>query len=135
MITPVAPPAPPAIVVAPPSDTISPGSKVTSSRCTAVRCVLNVLVSDRGFSTGIRGIKATVRNTSTRSCLKNGRKATCIRTVASPRLGVSHVGRRRYQVIANKLPAGTHAFTIRAIDRAGNVQRKATRKVTHTKGR
>jgi len=133
---PVVPPEapPPPITLDAPEDAIPPTSRVIAHRCTtSIRCVIDVLVSDRGFTVGIHGVRATVRNVVSRPCVRNGRRAICSQVRASPRLAVVHTGRRRYEVIANKLPYGTHTFSLFAVDRAGNIQKKATHLVIVTR--
>lgn len=135
---PVVPPgaAPPPIALDAPRDRVAPTAKVIGHRCTSsIRCVIDVLVSDRGFSVGIHGVRAKVRNVTTHSCMRGGRATTCSQVRASPRLAVAHIGRRRYEVIANKLPYGRHTFRLTAVDRAGNVQHKPTQLTIVTRPR
>lgn len=119
----------------PPVDTTRPLSTVLSRSCTRTTCRVVVSVDDLGFSAGIRGVtvKATTRYRV--PCRRDGRRTTCARTRRSSPRGVA-IGKGRYVVKLRNLPKGSStALLVRAVDKAGNTQRSATRLTVRTRKR
>jgi Trypsin len=113
-------------------DKNAPVAKVVKSRCTSSRCVLTVTVTDAGYSAGIKTVKASVRSSYRATCKKKGRKVRCTKhRTRTP--SVKQLAAAKFQVVASKLPIGTHVFTLVAVDKAGHLQRLATKKTVRTK--
>jgi secreted trypsin-like serine protease len=129
-----APPKPAPPKPAPQVDPTAPVARVTSTRCKAHRCTINILVSDAGFSSGIAGVQATVRSTYRTACVRKHRRVSC-RKSRTRRLAGKALTATRFRVTASKLPYGRNAFAILATDRAGNVQALPTRVTLTTKRR
>jgi hypothetical protein len=107
---------------------------VTKASCTGSRCALRVRVTDVGFSAGIRRVRATVRSTYRAICRRGAERVACTRNVTR-KAKVTRVRGTTFRVVASALRAGTHVFTIVAVDRAGHVQRLPTRRTLRTKRR
>ena len=109
-----------------PSDGTAPVARVSSKRCKANRCTINVGVSDAGFSAGIAGVQATVRSTYRTTCLRKHRRVACTRS-KTRRLTARALGATRFRLTVSRLPFGRNVFAILATDRAGHVQALPTR--------
>jgi Trypsin len=125
----VVPPAATPPLAVPPSiprstDTTAPVAKLRDSRCGPTACTLHVRVLDAGASDGIRGVRASVRSSSTSRCrLSGGRPTPCTRTTARRSLRAIAAGQGRFTVRAARLPRGaSHRFALRATDNAGHRQ-------------
>jgi secreted trypsin-like serine protease len=118
--TPV-PPKPPVQV-----DPAAPVARITSRRCKANRCTINVLVSDAGFSAGIAGVQAKVRSTYRTTCVRKHRRVACTKS-RTRRLAGKTLSATRFRITASRLPFGRNAFAIVATDRAGHIQALPTR--------
>jgi hypothetical protein len=102
------------------SDRVAPVLKLKSARCTRTTCVVYVTVTDAVPSSGIVRVDGTVVNSyrtwcrsqkhKRRRCTKT-QKRTLLGVVASPGL---------YRVTTPRLRTGKRAFTLSAIDNAGN---------------
>ena len=113
-------------------DTTRPRAVVTQSKCTSKRCVLHVAAEDKEFSAGIAALEGTVRTITSKPCAKHPKK-TCT-TTTFQRLKVTHLKTNGYfLVVASKLPAGKHRFSLIATDLAGNQQIKPTIKTLTTR--
>jgi trypsin len=117
-----------------PQDTAPPVARITKTTCTATRCTLTVIVTDVGFSAGIKTVQSSVRSTYRGRCKRKGSHKTVActkhRTITP---SVAALTATRYKVVASKLPYGTQRFTVVAIDKAGHRQALPTTKTVTTK--
>jgi hypothetical protein len=124
--------APPPAVPQPSQDVNAPVARVVHARCRRATCTLDLRVTDAGYSAGIRRVRVTVRSRYRATCASGGRRRACVRH----RLRAATVTRRsatRFRAVVRRLPAGAHAFTALAVDRAGHLQRLPTRRTLRTR--
>jgi hypothetical protein len=118
------PPQPPA-----PHDVTAPRARFAKAACSRKRCVVDVKVTDSGFSAGVKGVIASVTTSVKRSCRRHGRRTTCTRMVKRPLRAVRR-SRGRYRITLARPSRGVQRFAVLAVDKAGNRQlRPAVRRV------
>jgi hypothetical protein len=123
-------PAPPA--PQPSQDVNAPVARVVHARCRRATCTLDLRVTDAGYSAGIRRVRVTVRSRYRATCARGGRRRACVRH-GTRTATVTRRSATRFRAVVRRLPAGTHAFTALAVDRAGHLQRLPTRRTLRTR--
>ena len=110
---PVVPPPPP--IVPPAVDTLAPTASVRGRVCRRRVCTISVLATDRGTA-GVSTVVVTLTRQSGRRTIRY-------------RVRVRRLSSGDFELRTPKLPAARYRLTVRAIDRANNRQRVATRSV------
>jgi len=119
------PPTPaPTPPVTEPTDTARPTMQRPRRTCTRIRCRVLAKVLDERPTSGIRRVDATLRWTVRRRCVRDGRRTTCKRERSRRLKAVSRPG-DRWRITTPRLADRRYRLTLRAVDRAGNRQRKA----------
>jgi secreted trypsin-like serine protease len=122
-------------VPTPTRDTVPPVMSLSSEKCsTSGRCLANVLVNDPPPTSGIRAVDATLSWKVTVKCRRASRARSCTRTKTKTLRGRS-IGGGHYLISATKLTPSSYSLAIRAVDKAGNRQTKATRVTWRVKRR
>lgn len=112
---PATPPVPVSAPVATPPVTVEadPRLEGVTRRCTrARRCTFTV-----SATAGVTGVRARLKSTVKRACVKRGRRTTCLRTTTKT-LRARRTAAASFLVTA-KLPKGRHTLTVTALDRGG----------------
>jgi hypothetical protein len=122
-------------VPTPTRDTVPPVMSLSSEKCsTSGRCLANVLVNDPPPTSGIRVVDATLSWKVAVKCRRASRARSCTRTKTKTFHGRS-IGGGHYLISATKLTPSRYSLAIRAVDKAGNRQTKATRVTWRVKRR
>jgi secreted trypsin-like serine protease len=118
-------------------DTKRPTLRVTSKKCTRTRCTVKVRVTDPPPSAGIRTVRASLHWTQRVACGRSSRAGRAARTCPKKRsraLAARAWSGGVFTIVARKLrPATRYSFTLRAVDKAGHVQRPGTHTRVRTK--
>ncbi len=105
-------------------DVSPPTQRLIRKRCTAIRCVLNVQVSDPLPTSGVRELYVRQRWVSTRACRRGGRMTRCglrvARTVEARSLGAG-----RFLVTVRRLVRRRSVINLTGIDLAANPARRS----------
>ena len=116
--TPPPSPAPSPPPAAEPTDTTPPTVGLRWTRCTRRSCTISLRVEDRGFSTGLKGVTATVRSTS--PC-RRARAARCVTSAVPRPVRAVATSPATFRVKVTKLAPGAKAvIAVIAEDAAGN---------------
>jgi Trypsin len=129
--TPTPTPTPPLTPTPPakPKDVTAPKARIAKATCSRKRCVLDLKVTDAGYSTGLKGVVSSVTTSVRRACNRHGRRTTCTRKVKRALHAVRR-GSGRYRITLVHPRRGVQRFAVVAVDRAGNRQlRPAVRSV------
>ena len=98
------------------------------------RCSLRIRVSDRGFSAGIRSLRVTLTTTYSTTCRRKGHRPRACKRSVRHTLKARRAGRSTtWTIVAPRVRYGRQRFTIVALDRAGNRQKRATTKTLTAK--
>jgi hypothetical protein len=118
-------PALPSVPPAPPRDSAAPTARVASVRCSRTTCLLQVAVDDAAPSAGVAAVEAKVTTTYRTHCGPRRHRRTCTKRLTR-RLTPTRTGPSTFRIATPRLKAGTHTFSLVALDAAGNRQAKPT---------
>ncbi len=94
------------------ADTTGPAIALRSRACSRTTCKLTLVLTD---ASGVRALEAKLRTRVRRSCRRNGRRTTCVKTVTRT-LTPRFYGGGVFVVTAARLRRGAHTVALRAYD-------------------
>lgn len=109
----------------PETDRVPPTQHLIRKRCTSLRCVFNVQVSDPLPSSGVRKLYVRQRWVSTRACRKGGKRPSCRQRVAHE-IPARSLGAGRFLVRVRRLISRRSVLSLTGIDRSDNPARRSS---------
>lgn len=107
-----------------PADKEAPQAALASRRCSKRRCAIDVLVADGENSSGVVELRSNMRRcTKGKTKTKKGQSCRKQRPVV---VRAARISTNLWRLLTPRLAKGRNLISLRAVDRAGNVQRQAT---------